>query len=342
MIHPTRRRPTPAPSGERLEDPFGRRLDYLRLSVTDRCNLRCRYCMPASGVAKVGHDDVLRIEEMLELCSILVDLGVRKIRLTGGEPLVRRGVLDLLRGLDELPTPPTLAVTTNGVLIEDKLDALLAAGVDRVNLSLDSLRPETFARITRRDDFDRVRRGLDLLLAAPLDLKINVVVLPGTNDHEFGDFVDLVRDHDVTVRFIEPMPFDGDGGREATSMDGDAIVDRLRTHVDLRPLGRGPRDVAETWESDALRGRLGVIRAHTRAFCADCNRLRLDARGRLRTCLYGTPSADLGAILRSGGHPDTVRGAIAEAITRRHADGYVAEATRARTTTNESMSSIGG
>lgn len=339
MIHLTRR--AEILRGERLTDPFGRRLDYLRLSVTDRCNLRCRYCMPAAGIPKVGHDDVLRIGEMLELCTILVDLGVRKIRLTGGEPLVRHGVTDLLAGLGALPDPPVLAVTTNGVLVDEKIDAMIDAGVERVNLSLDSLRPETFARITRRDDFARVRRGLDRLLEAPVRLKINVVVIPGENDGQLGDFVDLVRSHDVAVRFIEPMPFDGDSGLAATPIDGDVIVERLREHADLVPHGRAKGDVAETWSADDLCGTLGVIRGHTRAFCGDCNRLRLDARGRLRTCLYGNPVADLGAILRGGGHPDRIRAAIAEAITRRQADGFVAAASRQHST-HDSMSTIGG
>jgi len=319
-----------------LVDPQGRHLDYLRLAVTDRCNLRCRYCMPAAGVVSVGHDGVLRLEEMIRLAGMLCEHGVKHIRLTGGEPLVRHGIVDLVRDLSALPTGPEVLLTTNGLLLADHLDALAVAGLRRVNLSLDSLDPRIWEHITRRSGHARVVRAIDDVLDAGLGLKINVVVLPGVNDHEFAGFVALTRERDLTVRFIEAMGFDG-SGQPVQTISGDEIVRRLGKMHDLDPQPRTASAVADLFKIAGHQGRIGVIRGHSRTFCGDCSRLRIDPQGRLRTCLYGNPTVDLKAMLRRGARDTDVLAAIRGAVGRRYPDGKVAAAARL-----DSMASIGG
>ena len=324
-----------------LRDPQGRRLDYLRLAVTDRCNLRCCYCMPEDGIRQVSHDDVLCYEEMLRLAALFCRLGATRIRITGGEPLVRKGLIPFLSRLGELPSRPEILLTTNGVLLGDRLDEVKRAGVRRVNLSLDSLDRETYRKISRRDRLASVLPLIDGIPAAGLGLKINMVVLPGINDHEIPAFAELARDRDLCVRFIEPMPFDGDGGRESTPFSGDRIVERLALAGPFEPAA-GDRDgVAELYACAGWAGRVGVIRGHTRAFCGACSRLRLDARGRLLTCLYGSPAADLRSMILSGASDAALEDAVRRAVSRRHADGFAAERARSGRLC-DSMSRIGG
>ncbi len=324
-----------------LRDPQGRVLDYLRLAVTDRCNLRCRYCMPADGIALVDHDDVLRFEEMERLCRLLVTRGVRKIRITGGEPLVRRGVVDFMARLGALPGSPEILLTTNGVLLRGRLDDLRLAGVRRINLSLDSLDPATFETIARRDVLADVLPLLDEIPAAGLGLKVNVVVLPGVNDHELPDFVELTRDRDLTVRFIEPMPFDGTGLLAGRSIDGDGILEILNSRVHLERAVGDPRGVDEIYAVEGWRGRVGLIRGHSRTFCATCSRLRIDAQGALRTCLYGAARVSLRTLIRTGATDDELIAAIGAAVAGRFDDGHAAARDR-DDPAHQSMASIGG
>ncbi len=327
-----------APSGrDPLVDPCGRQLDYLRLAVTDRCNLRCRYCMPAEGLPLGNRAEVLDLEELEELVSLFLELGVRKLRITGGEPLLRRGLVPWLALLGRREDAPEILLTTNGLRLGEHLEGLVEAGVRRVNVSLDSLRPETFRRITRRDGCEHVLAAIDRAAAAGLHIKLNVVAIPGVNDGEFGDFVDLVRERDLTVRFIEPMPFDGSGGEPLPPMGADEILARLRLHADLRPVAR--EGVADLYGAPDLRGRLGIIAGHTRTFCSDCSRLRVDARGRLRTCLYGDVAVELRPFLRAGDR-DALENAIRAAVARRAPDGFAAQRLHDRHRT--SMAGIGG
>lgn len=339
-VHDGDRRPSGAVASDPLRDPQGRRLDTLRLAITDRCNLRCRYCMPEDGIRLVDHHDVLSFEEMHRLAAILCDLGVQRIRVTGGEPLVRRGSVSFLRDLAGLPTRPEILLTTNGVLLRERLDDVRRAGVRRINLSLDSLDCGTFQRITRRDALDDVLPLIDEIPAAGLGLKINVVVQPGVNDAEIPDFARLTRDRDLVVRFIEPMPFDGNGGEKLSPFDGDRIAARL---AEAGAFERSPdrAGVADMYAVDGWRGAVGVIRGSTRTFCGACSRLRIDARGGLRTCLYGAAEVDLRGLIRGGAADDVVAAAIRNAVGRRHVDGHAAE--RARDGERcDSMSSIGG
>lgn len=324
-----------------LSDPQGRTLDYLRLAVTDRCNLRCRYCMPAEGIKLVNHQDVLTLEEMQRLGAIFVRLGVRKIRITGGEPLVRKGVVDLMAGLHRLPSQPEILLTTNGLLLDDKLDDLHAAGVRRINLSLDSLDPENWSRITRRQGHEKVLKAIDQVLDKGMGLKVNVVVLPGANEHEVPDFVALTKDRDLSIRFIEPMPFDGAGKPLAATISGEEILALIRPKFELQPLDNKPGAVDKLYAAAGHVGTVGIIEGHSRTFCASCRRMRLDARGRLRTCLYGKPQADLRALIRAGATDAEVISAIRGAVSRRLVDGIAAEAD-SRIGGLESMASIGG
>jgi len=324
-----------------LSDPQGRPLDYLRLAVTDRCNLRCRYCMPATGIKQVDHQDVLTLEEMQYLGAIFAQLGVRKIRITGGEPLVRKGVVELLAGLHSLPTAPEVLLTTNGLLLAENLDALHDAGVRRINLSLDSLDAANWHRITRRQGHERVLKAIDLVLAKGMGLKLNIVVLPGMNEHEVPDFVALTKDRDLSIRFIEPMPFDGAGKPLAATISGAEILALIKPKFELQPLDNKPGAVDRLYAAAGHVGTVGIIEGHSRTFCASCRRLRLDARGRLRTCLYGKPQVDLRAMVRVGAAETEIINAIRSAVSRRLVDGIAAEQD-SRIGGLESMASIGG
>ncbi len=331
---------SPAPMAGSLRDPQGRTLDYLRLAVTDRCNLRCRYCMPSEGIKLVGHQDVLSIEEMQRLGAIFTDLGVRKIRITGGEPLLRKGAVDLIAGLRQLPSSPDVLLTTNGLLLDQNLDALQAAGVKRINLSLDSLDADNWRRITRRDGHDKVLRAMDRILEMGMGLKLNMVVLPGRNEHEIPDFVALTRDRDMSVRFIEPMPFDG-AGKPLKAISGDEIMALIHPAYELQPLENPEGAVDKLFAVDGHKGNVGVIEGHSRTFCASCRRLRIDARGGLRTCLYGKSQVDLRAMLRAGCTDDEIVAAVRDAVSRRLEDGLAAEKD-SKLGGLESMASIGG
>ena len=326
---------------EPLQDQYARPLDYLRFAVTDRCDLRCSYCMPAEGIESVSHDDIITFEEALRLCALFCRLGVHKIRLTGGEPLVRKGAVAFAGRLANLDPMPEVLLTTNGVELHHHLDALQDAGVRRINLSLDSLDPATWSAITRRPGFDQAFGCIEQVLDRGMGLKINTVVLAGVNDHELTDFVALTRELPVTVRFIEAMPFDGGKGPVQRHPTGREIVARLRESHDLEAEPTAPGDVAQLYRARGHVGRIGVIEGHTRSFCGTCTRLRLDARGRLRTCLYGAPVLDLRELIRNGAGDEELMAALRHAAGNRFADGRAAQKAAAGPC-HSSMASIGG
>lgn len=330
----------PATDGP-LVDPQGRRLDYLRLALTDRCNLRCRYCMPAAGVTLGERDEILSIDELVRLGSLFAGLGVRSFRLTGGEPLVRRGIVPLVEALRALPSRPEVLLTTNGLLLAEHIDALAGAGLRRVNLSLDSLDRGTWTAITRREGFESARDAIDLVLARGLGLKLNMVVLPGWNDHELDDFVELARERPLVVRFIEPMPFVGEGRLCGPGISGPEILARLSLADRLEPEPVRAGSVEKLYSLPGYAGRIGIIEGHSRTFCGSCRRLRVDARGRLRTCLYGRPAAFLRPLIRAGADDATLGAAIRAAVAGRLPDGVAAEADHRRHNL-ESMVNIGG
>jgi cyclic pyranopterin phosphate synthase len=285
--------------GMNLVDSYGRTVDYLRLSVTDRCNLRCVYCMPAGGIRLLPPSEILSWDELYRVVRVAVSLGVRKVRLTGGEPLVRGGIVEFTARLSALPGIEDLALTTNGVGLPEHAAALRAAGLRRVNVSLDTLRPERYAEITRRDLLPKALEGIDAALAAGLaPVKINVVLLHGLPGEEVDDFLAMAREKAVEIRFIERMPIGCSASEAFVSADG--VRGRILSLPGAREAGRDPSSAAVRYEVPGFAGSLGVISPVSHRFCSSCNRLRLTARGALRNCLFGPETVDLLAPLRSG------------------------------------------
>jgi cyclic pyranopterin phosphate synthase len=286
-----------------VQDQFGRKIEYLRLSVTDRCNLRCRYCMPESGVADLTHGDVLRYEEMLRVAAAACRLGIRKIRVTGGEPLVRRGIVDFIGKLAALPEQPEITLTTNGLLLAEMAEDLKAAGLSRVNVSLDTLRPERFEELTRRSGLEKVLAGIEAAeRVGMLPIKLNIIPFADFNADEIVDFARLTLEHPWDVRFIEFMPISAD--LDYASKDGMPIGEveaRLRSLGELEALSHqassGP---AQMYRLPRALGRIGLIPSVSGHFCGDCNRLRVMADGRVRGCLFDNEETDLKTVLRDG------------------------------------------
>lgn len=325
-----------------LNDTYQRTIDYLRISITDRCNLRCVYCMPEEGVTVCSHDDILRYEEIERVVRAAAGLGVRKIRLTGGEPLARLGVADLVRALARIPGIEDIAMTTNGMLLRRYAGLLAEAGLHRVNISLDTLRPERFRAITRWGDLDTALDGIDAAFAAGLEpVKINTVVMRGQNDDEVVDLARKTLDARWHVRFIEWMPV-GDAARDWRARVVSAAEIRARIEAELGPLvpakvnGAGP---ARTHKLPDAAGTLGFIGAVSEHFCASCNRLRLTADGKLRPCLLAADELDLRAPLRQGASEADIKALLREAIRVKPRGHHLAECAQVR---DRAMAQIGG
>ena len=299
-------------------DQYGRKIDYLRISITDRCNLRCRYCMPQGVACPESHEDILRYEEILRVCRAASALGITKYKITGGEPLVRKGCADLIAELKALPGTQQVTLTTNGLLLQEKLDALCAAGLDAVNISLDTLDPEKFREITGYPDF--AAEGFRALLAncctRGLRTKINAVLLEENRD-EVVDLAALAEEFPVDVRFIELMPIGFGGDMKRVSPDEVLGVLQARW-PDLCPTeekrGNGP---AHYFASAQLQGRIGFIDAVSHAFCADCNRVRLTSTGQIKPCLSFDSTTDLRALLRAGCTDEELQAALEQAVYRK-------------------------
>lgn len=327
-----------------LVDPHGRTVTDLRLSVTDRCNFRCTYCMPQEDMTWLPRAEVLSFEEMERVVALLVDrYGLRSVRLTGGEPTVRAHLASLVARLAALGVE--LSMTTNGATLGLVASELAAAGLGRVNVSLDSLRPERFAAITGRDSLHRVRDGVASALAAGLSpVKVNCVLVRGVNDDEILDFAEYGRSSGAEVRFIEWMPLDGEGTWAGERVvPAEEVLKVLATRYELVAEGGGAIDgpaPAERYRYLDGGGQIGVVASVTRPFCGTCDRIRLTADGQLRNCLFSVRETDLRAILRSGGTDDDLAAAIEGEVGRKwagHAIGKVNFVRPAR-----SMSQIGG
>jgi len=285
-----------------LIDSFGRKINYLRLSVTDRCNLRCVYCMPAEGVPKMRHQEILSYEELMLLAETSVGIGIEKIRVTGGEPLVRSGILNFLGSLSTIPRLRQLVLTTNGILLPDLAEGLRKAGVQRLNISLDSLRPENFARITRCGDLGRVLEGIHMADGIGFPIKLNMVVMRGINDDEVVDFAGLTLLKPFTVRFIEYMPVVKDPDWRLLVVPGEEILRRIASAYRVLPLDRedylsGP---SKNYRLDGAVGEIGIITPVSSHFCSECNRIRVSSSGMARGCLFDNTEFDLKTILQSG------------------------------------------
>ena len=313
-----------------ISDPFNRPINYLRISVTDRCNLRCIYCLPAEGIRLLPHSEILTYEEITTIAGLAAELGINKLRLTGGEPLVRAKLPDLVAMLAEIDTIDDISLTTNGTLLKDYASELKQAGLKRVNISLDSLSQDKFEHITRHRKLSEVLQGIEAAKACGLNpVKINMVVMRGINDDEIVDFANLTIAEGWHVRFIELMPFAADNPPEGHSTGGKTnlhpqfmpaqeIKERLSSLGKLEPclliIGNGP---AKYFRFPQANGSIGFITPVSQHFCFDCNRLRLTAEGKLRPCLLSDEEIDLRQPLRHGASPKKLKQVITEAIRRK-------------------------
>lgn len=324
-----------------LTDTFNRQINYLRLSVTDRCNMRCFYCMPAEGIQNIGHDAVLSYEELQLIAESAVALGIEKIRITGGEPTVRAGIVDFLAKLAAIPGLRHLALTTNGLLLEQMASDLYRAGVQRLNVSLDSLNPETFQRITRGGDLNKVLAGLDAAVAAGFPPpKINIVIMRGVNDAEILDFAELTRSRGNSVRFIEYMPAVKDDGWQRLCFPGEEVLQRIREQYTLETVDKGAfAGPSQDFRIPGATGSIGIITAVSGHFCSDCNRIRVTARGQAKGCLFSDEKTDLTRFLRPPNREDLTK-ALQE-IVRAKPEGHGIRCGE-YTHTNFSMAQIGG
>jgi GTP 3',8-cyclase len=323
-----------------LVDSFGRVHRDLRISVTDRCNFRCTYCMPEEGMTWLPKDQVLSFEELERMARLLVERhGIRSIRLTGGEPTVRAHLPVLVSKLAALPVD--LSLTTNGATLRSVAPGLAAAGLRRVNVSLDSLRPERFAELTRRDQLDDVLDGIDAALEAGLaPVKVNVVVVRGVNDDEIVELAAFGRDRGVIVRFIEWMPLDGgDAWRNEQVVPQVEILERISAAFAVEPIARG-HEPAERFRYLDGGGEVGVIPSVTRPFCEQCDRLRLTADGQLRSCLFSLEDHDLRTPLRDGADDDALSAAVEACVDAKWAGHAINQVQFVRP--RRSMSQIGG
>jgi cyclic pyranopterin phosphate synthase len=310
-----------------LSDSFQRPINYLRISVTDRCNLRCVYCMPISGVSLLSHEDILRYEEIDTIARAAAELGIDKIRLTGGEPLVRAGLPDLVKMLAAIGTINDISLTTNGTMLAKYAAELKAAGLNRVNISLDTLKADRFRAITRSDaELSDVFEGIEAARGAGLEpVKLNMVVIPGVNDDEVLDFAEKTIDEDWHVRFIELMPVNGDT-KELQFVAASAMRKTIEKLGKLEPclpsVGNGP---AKYFRLPNAKGTIGFITPVSEHFCFNCNRLRLTADGKLRPCLLSDYEVDLKTPLRSGVDTEGLKKLIEEAVANKPHRHHIAE-----------------
>ncbi len=328
-----------------IYDNHNRPITYLRLSVTDRCNLRCFYCMPAEGIKYLPQREVLSYEEMLRISELLAGMGVNKVRITGGEPFVRKGLVNFLWKLSEINGIDEINLTTNGVLTGQHVGELKAMGISSVNLSLDTLDKERFLQITRRDSFDKVMDCFHQLVDSGIQTKINAVVMDGQNTEDILPLAELSRKYPVSVRFIEEMPFNGEGSHYPVLVwTHKKIVEKLReNYPDIKKIPDGPHSTSYNYQIPGHQGTVGIIAAFSRTFCGTCNRIRMTAQGTLKTCLYDDGVLDIKQIMRSGASDEELKAAFLSAFSSRAKDGYEAEQRRdTGKAVSESMSTIGG
>jgi molybdenum cofactor biosynthesis protein A len=327
-----------------LYDNHGRPLNYLRLAVTDRCNLRCFYCMPAEGINYLPKKELLTYEEMYRMVALAASLGVTKLRITGGEPFVRNDLMKFLQNVVEIPGIKDVHLTTNGVLTTPYVADLKRLGIASVNLSLDTLDRTRFKAITLRDEFENVYRTFNNLLEHEIPVKVNAVVMQDKNIDDILPMVELTRSNLVSVRFIEEMPFNGSGSHYQTlEWNFYRIIEYIRSHYpSLKKIQDGENSTAYHYQVPGYAGNIGVIAAFSRTFCGTCNRIRLTAQGTLKTCLYDNGVLDVKALLRSGATDEQIKNALLHAFSNRARDGFEAERKYHSKSIHESMSTIGG
>jgi len=326
-----------------LVDNHGRKINYLRLAVTDRCNLRCFYCMPEKGIKYMKRKDLLTFEEMTRLVKIFSGLGVNKVRITGGEPFVRSGMMEFLEEISSIPDVEAINITTNGTFTQDFIPRLEKLGIKHINLSLDSLDKERFFDITRRDLFDDVMKTYHQLVDSNIQLKVNMVVMEGRNIEDIYPMIELTKNHDVSVRFIEEMPFNGSlgqGNKSFWSMK--QILKHVSVKYEIDKLIDPPSSTSSNYQVKGYKGSFGIIAAFTRSFCGTCNRIRLTPQGTLKTCLYDNGGISFRDMLRNGATDAEVADQLKMVVGKKYKDGFEAEASRDNHPVSESMATIGG
>lgn len=326
-----------------LVDNHNRTINYLRLAVTDRCNLRCNYCMPEAGINFAKKDTLFTIEELMRLSEIMVSQGIDKIRITGGEPFVRKDLMVLLRCLSKLQGLNDISVTTNATLIGPYIDELKQLGITNINVSMDAINRETFERITRRNQYDLVYNNMIRLITEGFNVRINFIALEGQNTEDILPMLELTKHYDVSVRFLEEMPFNG-GSKEFQTIKWDfkAILDRIKeAYPEYYKLESPKTSTSMNYKIPGFKGTFGVIPSFSRTFCGSCNRLRISATGDVITCLYGQPTANLREIMRGDQIEERITSAILKAVGSRAKTGFDAQENYKGVFSN-SMTSIGG
>lgn len=314
----------------------------MRLAVTDRCNLRCFYCMPEEGIKYLPQKELLTFDEILRIVSLTARMGISKIRLTGGEPFVRPDLMDLIRAIVKVNGVHELHITTNGILTAPHISELRDLGIKSVNLSLDTLDPARFKTITRRDEFNKTWSTLQQLIESGIPVKINAVVMEGKNIDDIVPMIGLTKDQDVSVRFIEEMPFNGEGNHYSKlTWTHRKILEYIKERFDIEKIPDGPNATAIHYKVPGYKGNIGIIAAFSRTFCGTCNRIRVTAQGTLKTCLYDDGVLNLKEHLRSGESDPVIESLLLKAFGSREKDGFDAEKKRTKQV-SESMSTIGG
>ena len=328
----------------KLEDNFGRQINYVRFAVTDRCNLRCQYCMPAHGIDLAPRQELLTFKEMYRIIRVLTELGVKKVRLTGGEPFVRKDFVGFLEMLSHNDLLDVINITTNGALISPHIASIeKLEKLKNINLSIDSLQRDKFTKITRRDVFPEVYNTLELLEKSSLHLKLNVVVQAGVNTDEILDFVRLTKDKNVAVRFIEEMPFNGEGQRKMTeNWTFKKILNEIKSEFKVSEVNSEPSSTSRNYTIEKHTGTIGIIPAFTRTICSDCNRIRVTSKGTFKNCLFDDGVFNLRDFIRNGASNEALKNLFLSLVKRKPENGFVAEANRTKGNVTESMSTIGG
>ena len=328
---------------EILFDNHNRPINYLRLAVTDRCNLRCFYCMPEEGIKYMPKKALLTYEEIERLIVILSGMGISKIRLTGGEPFVRTDLMQLIKRISTIDGIKDIHLTTNGILTGPHITELKKIGIASVNLSLDTLDKIRFKEITRRDEFDKTWETFMMLVKSEIPVKINTVVMDGKNTEDILPLVELAKNLPVSIRFIEEMPFNGEGSHyPVLNWSHKKILEHIKqAYPEIKKIPDGPYSTASHYKVTGFQGNIGIIAAFSRTFCGTCNRIRVTAQGTLKTCLYDQGVLDIKSLMRSGDDDDKIKSALLSAFRSRPKDGFEAERSR-KVEVTESMSTIGG
>jgi len=327
-----------------LIDNHNRTINYLRLAVTDRCNLRCNYCMPAEGINFAQKNDLLSTDELKALSKLMVDMGIDKIRLTGGEPFIRKDLMELLRFLAQLKGLNEISLTTNATLIGPHINDLKQLGIKNINVSLDAIEEATFKKITRRNQYHVVRENLFRLIDEGFNVRINFIVLEGQNEQDIIPILEAMKHYDVGVRFLEEMPFNGGSKSfQQITWDYKAILKHITTHFsNYKKLQSPATSTSINYKIEGHKSTFGIIPSFSRTFCGSCNRLRITAKGDVITCLYGKPKANIRDLLRVQNSLEPIGQEIRSVIRSRAKTGFEAQQEHELSVFENSMTSIGG